>query len=516
MSEWRSEYTQIEWLQMGMFLIGMPIAALVGALIGLFGKWNQGRVVTAAIVGLASAAFVSVALFLTFLLVYWQLGAEQQSLMGQFFDSYLGQRIAILATIATATISLLAAIGLRTRKNERGSASSFSMSQLLLLQLFAFIALGCWTGMRFFAIDCGSELERAQRLWRQREWGVQAGEMGKPTYLVRQFPAQRIDMQKEAEYLREGLRASWLKQLRLSELPSPDDVPLNELKDAKNLELLMLGLAGTADFRQSEIDAIGNVPSLRRIYLESSGKIDADLLPLAKLPQLGRLSLRSCTVAPAAFSQLATSDSLRIVDIYLAGASSSAPIEWPRNLEELTIHQSIPRQRWSLKHIDSVQSLKTLRVEMQSLSSTEMGAISRIAGLRSLALVTACSEKDVKNLLELKQLESLRINEGGLRRSESYKQTLEQLALLPAMRSLACDCEVLVEAAEGSGIPLPSIEELESRQKRYSNRINARRQEMGLNPIDISFTNIGWPFTLKGSAAEGDTKDESMGSKEDQ
>lgn len=33
MNGFRGEYTQLEWIQMGVFLIGLPIAAVVGALL---------------------------------------------------------------------------------------------------------------------------------------------------------------------------------------------------------------------------------------------------------------------------------------------------------------------------------------------------------------------------------------------------------------------------------------------------------------------------------------------------
>ena len=39
-----SDYTQLEWLQIGVFLFGLPIAVVLGALVGLVGKWKQGRV----------------------------------------------------------------------------------------------------------------------------------------------------------------------------------------------------------------------------------------------------------------------------------------------------------------------------------------------------------------------------------------------------------------------------------------------------------------------------------------
>jgi hypothetical protein len=70
MNGWRDEYTQFEWLQMGLLLVGMPVAALLGALLGLLGKWNQGRVVTAALVGLGCAAVVSAILFSTFFVIH--------------------------------------------------------------------------------------------------------------------------------------------------------------------------------------------------------------------------------------------------------------------------------------------------------------------------------------------------------------------------------------------------------------------------------------------------------------
>lgn len=504
MNTWRGEYSVFEWAQIAVFLVGTPLAALLGALIGLFGKWNQGRVVTAALVGLAAAAFVSGALLLTFVFVNWQLEPEKRGLMEELFDSFFGQRIAIVAAIATGAISLLAGVGLRSHKNERGHATSISMRQMLLAQLFVFITLGCWTGMRLFALESGSELDRVHRLWRSREWAVQGSEFGKPSYLVRQFPAQRIDMQKEAEYLREGLRTPWIRQLRLSEIPSLDELPISELAkelaEAKQLEMVMLSLAGAADFRQREIDALGKAPSLRRIYLQTSGKLDAELLPLAALPRLQRLSLRDCTVTPAAFSALASSDSLRVLHLERAGAASSQPIEWPSQLEELSIRQANPQRRWNLERLDAAASLQSLSVYWQTLQTKEVQAISRIGGLQTLTLDSACSEQDAEHLLALRELRELNFYT-GVRVSEPFKQTMERFALLPTMERLHCGHEILIEAKEGNEEPMPSLEEMLLRQKSYTDRMNAQRQELGLGPIAIRFTKIGW--AARGKAAAG-------------
>jgi hypothetical protein len=42
------EYSEYEWIQIGIFLVGLPIAAVLGALVGLVGRWMQGRVLVEA------------------------------------------------------------------------------------------------------------------------------------------------------------------------------------------------------------------------------------------------------------------------------------------------------------------------------------------------------------------------------------------------------------------------------------------------------------------------------------
>ena len=169
MNGWREEYTQLEWLQMGSLLIGLPLAALLGSLIGFVGHWKQGRVVTATMVGLGCAAIVSAVLFLSFLLLFTIFSDSRGDMLLDYFNLTFGRQVTWMPLLCAGAISCLAAIGLRGKPRDvKASGVSLSMRQLLLLQVFTFATLGCWTGLRLTANSrCGNDFRIHTQLIQQ-------------------------------------------------------------------------------------------------------------------------------------------------------------------------------------------------------------------------------------------------------------------------------------------------------------------------------------------------------------
>jgi hypothetical protein len=498
----RDQYTSLEYFQIALFLIGMPLAALIGALLGLVGKWKQGRVVSAAILGLGGAALVSVVLFVTFLSIYLQIGTGRQSLMLEFFDGYFAQRIAILAVIATAAISLLAAIGLRARKSEQSRAASFSVRQLLLLQLFAFIALGCWTGMRFFALNCGSELERARRMWAQREWFVAGDPFGNPTYWARDYSMSKPDAAKENQYLREAVRIPTLTSLQLSQISFAEDLDIEELASAKKLETLLLSYTGSAHFEKGQVEAIGDISSLRYLYLQTNGKLSQEIEPIASLPMLDTLRLQDCFVTPKALDLLAKSKSLR--RLHLQFTKNLFPREaphWPLQLQELQIRQGVANMRVNLDNLGELKALQTLTIDWQRLTRSEVQAIAQCKSLETLLLDDAIDEADVELLLALNKLKIVTITEAAARRSAAFLESLEKVALMPSLENLNCDHQMVVTAEEWSGAkPMPGDRERGARQYAWVERINQKRAELGLRELRVTYSINAGPFLIVGGS----------------
>lgn len=292
MNALRDNYTQLEWLQMGVFLIGLPIAAVVGALFGLVGKWNQGRVMTAALVGLGGAAFTSIVLFLVFITIDVAGPRLSGGVLLMFFDTYMSWRYTTIAVIATGALSLLGAIGFRARDSKQ-AVYSVSMRQILLLQVYAFIALGCWSGMRFFALSKFSGYQRAQHQWGKQEWMVLGDNSRGPIGLERNFANSRqLDWNRENAALLVALAEPWLRELHLYELNSSSAIEMKALADGKQLESLALQYSATTLAPQSHIEVLGNCKSLQGLYICGGDFRDLNLSPLTRSKSLKHLSVR--------------------------------------------------------------------------------------------------------------------------------------------------------------------------------------------------------------------------------
>jgi hypothetical protein len=505
------EYTSLEWLQMGMFLIGMPIAALLGSLTGLFGKWNQGRVITAAIVGLGCAALVAVVLFLTFFAVHAQTPAGQPSFLLELFDGFFATRIAYLAIIATGAISILAAIGMRSRGDEAGGRIvRISMRQLLLLQLFPFIALACWVGARSYALESGGDLLRAQRLWSQREWEVSSDESKLPSGWMREFGRPGLDMAKESEYFKEILHHPTLKSLEFRDLGNPDLLVTSELARAKSLNQIIAYHAGSPDLDENLIRSLGSVKSLKFLVLGTGGKLLSNLQPLAALPHFDTFILSDCTASPEALNELAQSKSLRrLYLVRITNSGPTRPLHFPSTLDTFILGNRVLMQRWNLEHLDEAKALRSLHIRHQKLTSVEVKAIAACAALEELELDEAIEEPDLEELLALNKLRVLTITEAGAKRSLEFRAKLEKVAMLSSLVQLNCDHQLVIELDEWSGAkPMPEIEERESRHDKWMRQVNDRREELGLPMIKITFTQNVGPFMIAGGVGSAQSTGE--------
>lgn len=499
-----ADYTQVEWLQMGVFLIGMPVAALLGALIGLVGKWNQGRVVTAAIVGLSCAALVAVVLFLTFFLVHWQTPQGQPSFLLEMFDNFFAHRIAYLAMIATGVISVLAAIGMRGRGDASASRiTAVTMRQLLLLQVFPFIALACWVGARSYALQSGGELLRAQRFWSQRDWEVTPDESKAPSGWMREFGQPGVDLAKESENLKEILRNPTLKSLELRDLGNPDLLATNELASANSLDQIIAYHAGSPHLDARLIRTLGSVPSLKFLVLGTGGKLLTGLEPLAALPKFDTFILSDCTAASEAINELAQSKSLRrLYLVRLTNSTPKQPLRFPPALDTFILGNSRPMPHWNLEHLNDAKALRELRVRHQKLTPEEIQAIIACPQLEKLEFDEAIHEPELMELQGLNQLRILTITEAGAKRSLEFRAQLEELAMLPSLVQLNCDHQLVIEPEEWSGAkPMPEIAEREARHERWTERVNERRKELGLPLIKVTFSPDVGPFALGGGGS---------------
>lgn len=252
---------------------------------------------TAALVGLGGAAVTSIVLFLVFITIEVAGPKLSSGVWLMFFDTYMSWRYTTIAVIATATVALLGAIGFRARESKQ-AVYAISMRQILLLQLYAFIALGCWSGMRFFAIGKFSDLQRARHHWGKQEWMAFGGEFEGPRGLERDFMQSRvgIDWDRENAALRRAVAEPWLKEIHLYRLQNNCPIDMHVLSEAKKLESVALQYEATSLTTQSHIDSIGNIANLQQLFLFGGDLRGLDLSPLARRESLKMLVVRDVII----------------------------------------------------------------------------------------------------------------------------------------------------------------------------------------------------------------------------
>jgi hypothetical protein len=496
MNQFRDEYTQLEYLQIAIFLIGLPLAALIGALLGLVGKWKQGRVVTAAVYGMGGAAAASVILVGIFFGAASVPSDLNKVGLLHFFDGYYSRRYTLTAMCATVAISLLAGIVLRPHGSKQTGAT-ITMRQLFLVQLFAFIALGCWTGMRFNAVERASTYERARLRLGKREWRLVGSSFLEPRLLERHFGNGVTDWRRENEMLREAAQEPWLKELRLFELDSAASLDIAAIAPAKGLQSLTLSYGPNTIPPQSHVDALGTIQSLRELNIQGGDFSTLDLSPIGSLKGLTRFSSSQST-----FKLQALKKELRqlpLQDLTMMEVSS------PNRLA-FTLHFG-SGQRGALTLIDpSPVGVEFLWVNPTQIArfclhcpvmTNETAAqIAQLPACESLELECEVNEEQLAILANLDTCEEFLAYDVVV--GEDQKKLLEavtKLALKPKMERLWCGYQFLPCGPEsilelhGGWRNQDLFQKLGEEKSQFEAEINHRRLQLLEKPIRIDHRN---------------------------
>lgn len=492
-----NEYTQVEWLQMGVFLMGLPLAAVVGALLGLIGKWKQGRVLTAALVGLGGAAAASVILFGVFMAIVWSSSGTSNDFLLRFFDGYFSWRYTVIALATTGALSLLAAIGMR-RTPSKQAVMSLSLRQLMLIQVYACIALGCWTGMRFYANQRASELERAKYKWGKEGWIVTGNSAGRPFRLERDYATGKaIDWKRERDVLRQATAEPWLKELRLRGVNDAKSLDLDSLANAKGLSALSLWFGPQTVLSQSHVRAIGQLRSLNELAFIYGDFSAVDIAPLGNLSGLSNLQISRSRMdhetlrhtvrqLPLAYLQLYAVDCPRgpsitleylggVVTVNPDGQSDGLELDWlsPSQVKGIAVY---PRRR------DEQVDLKLL--------------LSKFPNVETLRLGCELHEDDLAIFDEFKNLRDLNIsNATYLRDREAFVAALKRIALRPNMFHLSFSWSIFPEGEDPEFTLVgrhkddsPAYAALRKAFDQFRAEINAERKSQGLGELNIGYS----------------------------
>lgn len=478
----RDEYSSAELWQMGVLLLGMPLAAVLGAMLGLVGKWRKGRVVTAALIGMGCASFVSCTLFLCFVFISTFANNTRRRVLLDLFDAELGEQLTRNAMIATGAISLLAAIGLRLRyRDEATGAAAVSMRQLLLLQVFTVVVLGCWTGMRFIAIERVSYLERASRKWTKREWGVEGDRDGNPASLRFASFGPTADYRAFNQSLALAAEEPWLKGLELNWVTRPEQLALSELSSSRSLTSLDLLILGQPAIVQQNVDDLGQITSLEFLHISCGDLFKVDLAPIAKLPRLKSVQLSGVLIDGPAFNGLAESSSLGGISLEYVQFTGSEPIKLPVGLIDLVIHATMPVVLDG-ESLAKMQQLKRIQLHQSPLTSGDLAVLARATSVETLQLSSLQADVDLSLLKACRNLRLMTLafapGEDATQRA-SIRGHLLELAQIPSLRIVHCPSRVLFE----DSIPGVDVREIDFAVLGESDPIAKQRKEIELDVL---------------------------------
>lgn len=428
-------YNQIDWLQIGVYFLALPIVALLGAALGLLGRTRRGGILWSTNVGLLGGIVAC----LVCILAITTLDQKLPSGFVSYFEGSYRWLMLLAALGATGGCALAAGIAWRfTHKPREVQPFSFSLSQLMLVQLFAFLSLGAWIGFRLYVLSSVSPGEYRWRAfndavarWSAVGWDVYQGRLRHAT----------IDLSKmDAEETAEAIAVVNAKDmvhfpdLAGFSLKLNDDsaLELNSLLAQQQIKNVSLEFGAISDkslnqIAQSQIESLSLMGNL-------SGR---DLSLLAQSPNLKRLVIFG-PCSRTSIASLGESKSLKeilIYDAYLPKQGSSA-IAWPTSLESLTIgdEKPVPLDRAALA---SIPPLKSLSLYGSILDEDDIAFLKTLPPIERLDFLIGSPTEAIAR--ELASLSVNDLEQGYLTLFiKDTELTQEEAALLTPIKKLRC------------------------------------------------------------------------------
>jgi hypothetical protein len=348
-------YDTIDWLQIAIYFLALPIVALIGAAIGLVGRTRRGGMLWAINVGLLGGAVAC----LTLTLPLRQMGSDPfDDLFSIYQDTYRWQMLAA-ALASTFFAALVAAVAWRfLHKPADTRTASFSLKHLLIVQCLCVISLGCFVSLRQAVIEASNPHKRLVDYWRAKNWQLSDD------------------------------------QLAIS--PSPD-------------------LGGDEEFREALrttnfVDMMTTLPSLRQVQLPINGKWNVDIHPLFQHQGLRRLLLLA--VAPKA-DLLSGFENSQIEELFLGEEVSQVdfgPLCQSESLENLHLFGGLRRS--NVESLKNAPSLRALSISDAKFAKRDLPILSWPQAISELHVGrTNLEDRDFHSLLNHTNLHTLAITD---------------------------------------------------------------------------------------------------------
>jgi hypothetical protein len=348
-------YDTIDWLQIAIYFLALPIVALIGAAIGLAGRARRGGMLWAINVGLLGGAVAC----LTLTLPLRQMGSDPfDDLFSIYQDTYRWQMLAA-ALASTFFAALVAAVAWRfLHKPADTRNASFSLKHLLIVQCLCVISLGCFVSLRHSIIEASNSDKRLARYWQSKNW--------------------RLSDDLQSIYV------------------SPDVKTQSEVQAALSAE----------NFSQMAT----MLPNLRHISLSSDGKWNVDLAHLFRHQGLRRIVLESTASQSNLLQGFKNS---KVEELFLGGEIANvdlAPLCKSESLDSLLLFGSMRRS-----NIDSLKGAKSLRVlgiEECKFAKSELPILSWPQEMTELYIAKSnLEDRDFHSLLNHPNLHTLAITD---------------------------------------------------------------------------------------------------------
>lgn len=469
MGAWRGDFSSSEWLQLAACFLGVPLAALIGAWLAQAQSKKTGVVFGPMLSGLGVAAGLAILQFVGFLVLASVVRGSTSLKLLPLFESYLG-RVFVAATL---TIALVASFVIGIRANGRAdkvdiAKASFTIRQFFLLQLFCFMVLGCWTSMRLVALRSLTSIERAQRKWSQRDWkyGVDPKRNYASLETLKEY--SHIDYVAENAYLRDAAKEDGLTWLSMGAFRDPQRLDLAALKQANDLKHLRIYYAYDSQISTQHLSDLSCVTSLEELEMKSAGSIVADLSPLAKLPHLRQLLIRTPTIAPADLAGLSASPSIRSLTLEDFTATDMSPLLFSESIVELNL-QTRFFCTLSEENFRKLRDLTMCTMSAPGLTRQEMAVIASAPRLEFVGLGGIQDVADLELFATHASLKRLRFTYLTASESQFQKcaEMLQKLALCPKLEWIECDPKFLVVWGDSNPDLMELVERGEDGTIRY-------------------------------------------------
>jgi hypothetical protein len=476
-------YDAIDWLQIAIYFLALPIVALLGAAIGLLGRWRRGGVLWSTNIGLLGGAVTCIILALGLSTI----GLTKSKWYHDYFLTDYRWMMLLTTLGATAACALAASLAWRClHRPKEIRPLNISLANVMLVQTFALLSMGSFVGLRLVVLQSAIEVAADPIIWSVPGWKLAQNGVEGQFDVANLSPKERAQALTAAQITKVG-RTPDLRFVTLDYDPAWN-VDLSPLLSATQIGGI------TIKIHQPSQDLIQQLASGKIPHLKLEGDFRAlDLSPLAHSKSIRSLRLTG-EASIETLESLQSSESLNELALENLKLSSRnrALAHWPKSLSSLIVAktnlqsrdfnslqrhpklkqvlasdlvldddcltslQSIPNLTWVASAVESTSNEDFERVanwkipriglqlRVQAITADDLRRLKRITSMRSLEVITsAIDDEAIDVLAEMNSVEHLMLTTGAVTEAGLWK-----LATLPRLRSLKIPQSAITKRVE--------------------------------------------------------------------